>query len=397
MALGGFLLCLLLLATVGQRANLSLTPFARGSSRVLLWGTADYYWKPDVQGWPVGDTPRETSRLQLQKTSERWRAFFKNWDDNRTRTLTWRMSHALLSTDELPSRWLSPRYLSVDKLGRSWWWLIATLLCGAAVATAFGGRNEWRWIPIVIVAGSVPPDCCFGADPRLALPCIPILMLALSAALTSMRWSRWAFGGALSAVFVALVVAHCVPDVATFDFALVRGPHRQIAQKLPGSVFPERGASAIQFRLLQERPCTLGVSVFAGDQLLLRRDPGDGAPWPAFLTAPLNEEETARARANGLTLRIVTDGPDSSGDAFVYYPVIPPLLGGYTTVDGSRDVPSRVRRSGRGESSGLGVVSCKCARAEHEGERGEQRHHDPSERAVDGVHGVEGETEKAPA
>jgi hypothetical protein len=339
-ALGGFLICLLVLAAVGHRVHLPLTPFAGGSSRVLLWGTADYYWKPDVHDWPVGKTPNETRRLQLQKTSARWSAFFENWDDNRTRSLTWRLGHALFSTDEFPSRWLSPRYLRADKLGRSWWWVIATLLCGGAIAAATGGRNDWQLIPIVIVAACVLQGLLFGADPRLALPCLPILMVALSAALSSMRWNGWTAGGALSGAFLALLVVHRVPDVATSDFALVRGPHRQIVQQLPGSAFPDRGASAIHFRLLQEQPCALGLSVLVGDELLLRRDPGDTSPWPAFFAVPLGEQETARARSNGLTLRIVTDGPDSSGDAFVYYPVIPPLLGGYTTVDGSADVPS---------------------------------------------------------
>jgi hypothetical protein len=145
---------------------------------------------------------------------------------------------------------------------------------------------------------------------------------------------------ALAVIVVVLLFVHRVPDVATCDFVLVKGPHRQIAQQVPASAFPERGPSAVHFRLLQEQPCVLGISAYSGGRILLRREPADSSPWPAVFTVPLTERDTAQARREGLELRIETDGPDSSSEAFVYYPVIPPILGGRSSVDGQDHPPS---------------------------------------------------------
>ncbi|MFY9551662.1 MAG: hypothetical protein WAU32_10965 [Thermoanaerobaculia bacterium] len=339
-ALGGFILCLAVGSVVGRAARVPLKPFGAGSSRVLLWGTADYYWKPDVGGWPVGSTPEETNRLQLQKARARWGAFFQDWNANRARSLAWRLGHALLSTDELPSRWMSPRYLRADKLGRAWWWAIAACLTGGALAAAVGGTNEWRFVPLLVLAACAVQSLVFGADPRLALPFLPILAVGLAAVLPTARWDRWALGSAFAVVVVVLLLVHKVPDVATYDFVLVRGPHRHIAQQVPSSALPKGGPSAVHFRLLQEQPCLLGISAYSGGRLLLRREPADSSPWPAVFSLALTEQETAQARREGLELWIETDGPDSSSDAFVYYPVIPTLLRGRSNVDGQDHPPS---------------------------------------------------------
>jgi hypothetical protein len=337
---GGFGIYLVFSFALGRASHLPLNPVGTGFARALVWGTADYYWKPDVGGWPVGSTPEESNRLQLQKARARWGAFFQDWNANRARSLAWRLGHGLFSTDELPGRWMSPRYLRADKLGRAWWWAIAALLCGGAAAAAAGGANEWRFVPCLVIVACVAQGLMFGADPRLALPFLAILVLGLAAVLPTARWDRWAVGSALAVIVVVLLFVHRVPDVATCDFVLVKGPHRQIAQQVPASAFPERGPSAVHFRLLQEQPCVLGISAYSGGRILLRREPADSSPWPAVFTVPLTERDTAQARREGLELRIETDGPDSSSEAFVYYPVIPPILGGRSSVDGQDHPPS---------------------------------------------------------
>jgi hypothetical protein len=337
---GGFLLGLAILGLVGRAIDLPLQPFNRTASRVLLFGTADYYWAPDIGAWPIGNTPAQTSRRQLDKTIRRWEAFFENLDANRVRGLAWRFGHALFSADELPGRWPSPLYRRADRLARQWWWALAILLAAGAAAAAIGGTNAWRFIPAFLAAACVGQGLLFGADPRLALPLLPILMLGLAAALPSARRRTVAAAASLLAAAGCVLFVLRVPDVTAFDFALVRGAGKRITQRIDSSSFPEEGSSAVHFRLAQEPPCPLGLSVFANGRPVLRREPDDPSGWPAYFTALLDDGETAEARRDGLALRIETTGSDSSEAGFVYYPVVPPVLGGRSTVDGREQLPS---------------------------------------------------------
>ena len=80
----------------------------------------------------------------------------------------------------------------------------------------------------------------------------------------------------------------------------------------------------------------LGLEVRGNDELLLRREPADLSPYPAYLTFQLTGRSLAEARKLGLTLEVRTVGAASMNHAFIYYPAVPPLLGGRSTIDGSR-------------------------------------------------------------
>jgi len=163
-------------------------------------------------------------------------------------------------------------------------------------------------------------------------------MLGLAAALPTIRPSRAAVAAGLTAVVAVLLLLRRAPDAATFDFALVRGPGHRIAQRLPAAAFPETGASAIHFRLAQEPPYPLGLVVFANGTPIFRREPGDPSAWPAFFTVPIGERETAAAHREGLALEIETVG--GATGAFVYFPVVPPVVGESSTLDGRYEIPS---------------------------------------------------------
>jgi len=330
--LGGFALCLGISWTLPGRPG-------GGLSRVILWGTADYYWKPDVGGWPVGATPQDTSQLQMAKAKQRWSTFLLGQNGTRRRSLLWRMGHGLLSTEELPNRWLSARYAAADRFARKWWWVIAAAIAGACACAAIAGRNEWRFAPAAILAACLGQSLLLGADPRLDLPFLPLILLGLAAAWPAVGPDRGAIAGALLAAAAVVLFCFRVPDVAAFDFARIQGTGHRIEQALPATAFPPAGAAFVHFRLLQEPPLALGFSVFGNGELLLRREPGDPSPWPASFRAKLGPSGTDRARQRGLDLRIEIEGPDSA-DAFVYYPVAPPALGGRSSIDGQRAIPS---------------------------------------------------------
>ncbi len=337
--LGGFILCVGGLTVLGRLTRIPLNPFG-GSSRVLLWGTADYYWKPDIGDWPVGGTSGESTHLQLAKTRARWNSFFRNWNANHRRSLEWRLGHGILSAEELPSRWNSAHYLAADRFARRWWWAIATILGGLSVAAAIGGRGPWLCAPILVVMALIGQGLLFGTDPRLALPFLPLWALVLAAVLPTVRWGRFAIGGGAATVLLLFLFVRSVPDVAAFDFALVQGPGRRIEQALPSEAFCKSARATVHFRLLQEPPFVLGLSVFANGRPALRRGTANPSPWPASFAVALGEPETAQALHEGLRLRIETEGAASSNEAFVYYPVVPPLFCDRSSVDGQDRIPS---------------------------------------------------------
>ena len=335
----GFLVCLGLLGLVGRKAALALNPLGGEISRVVLWGTADYYWKPDVGGWPRGETAAQTTRLQLARARDRWTTLLATRGENRTRSLVWRASHGLLSAEELPGRWRSAAYMSADRLARKWWWALASILVGASFGAAIAGRNAWRFVSATLVLACIGQSLFLGADPRLALSLLPLLMLSLAAALPAAQVSPGALIVALAASLLVAFTCIRMPDVAAFDFALVTGPRGRIEQTVSASALPAGGPASLHFRLLQESP-TAGISVFANDELVLHRDPAESSSWPAVFSTPLSEEVIARGRRDGLRLRIEIEAPASAEDAFLYYPVSPPVLGGRSLVDGQAALPS---------------------------------------------------------
>lgn len=348
--LGGFGASVLLLVGLARLTALPADPFRVDTSRAFLWGTADYYWQPDVGGWPVGNTAQESRNLRMAKTRERWRGLLRQAPADSRRALLWRLTHSLLSKEELPSRWQVPMYFVFDKWFRRWWWVLATLIVACAAVAALGGRGPWRFVPISIVIASVAQGVAFGADPRFSLIFLPLVLLGLLIALPGVRPRPlpWIGGGLI--VPILFVIARVVPDATASDYAVVRGAGHIVAQHIPADEFPSGTFATLHLRVLKFPLFPLGLEVRGNDEVLLRREPADRSPYPAYLTLPLTGRSLAEARRSGLALEVRTVGAASVTDAFIYYPAVPPLLSGNSTVDGRR-----VLESGYGGTTGGGI------------------------------------------
>ena len=313
-------------------------PAPGATARVLLWGTADYYWRPDAGGWPTGRTPGETARLQGAQLVERWRSNLRDWNENQRRSLEWKALHGFVSSEELPPQWIGGRYQRLDRKLREWWWLTAAILAGLSLLAASGGRGPYRYIGVLAVAFGVLQSVVFGADPRLALPLLPLLAAGIAGALPALRWSAAAIvAGTVTLILLVWRVSR-VPDAAGYDFALVRGHGRRIEQLLPPSLFPASGPARVHFRLYEEPPYVLGIRASIGGALLERR-PLEASGYPAFFSVSLTGPQTAEARSSGAWLSIESIGPPGF-DGFFYFPLIPPVFGHPCRVDGDRRLPS---------------------------------------------------------
>jgi hypothetical protein len=334
--LGGFLILIL----ASRVTRLPLNPLAMSSSQTILFGTADYCWPPDLGVEPVGASAAETARLQTQKAWDRWRAFWKKTPADRTRSLLWRMTHSLVSAEQFPPQWEWPLYVAIDKCVRRWWWLAACAATFAAMAGAVGGRGRWRFVSLTVLAVGVLQGLLFGAEPRYVLPLLPVLILGLARTLPTVRWSvSIAAVGAAPALLLAATVTK-VPDTASSDYAIVRGPGHVIRQEISPSKIPPGETAMIHVRILKPDPFALGFDAMGNGWLLAHREATDPSPHPAYFSWALTGEALRQARERGLQLEIRTTGDASAHELFFYYPVVPPLLDGVSTLDGERRLPS---------------------------------------------------------
>ena len=345
--LAGFVAGSALLIAAGRATGLPTNPFAVNTSKVFLWGTADYYWPPDVGGWPVGKTSEETARLQAEKTKARWRELSSRRNADGARSILWRATHAVLSCEELPSRWSDRGYFLADKFLRRWWWLAASALFSAAAAVATGGCGELRFVSLLLLLASVGQGLVFGADPRLALPFIPVAVLSLAAGRRpEARRRALAASGVTAVLLIAAVIA--VPDAANSDFVILRGPGRRLDQVIGASRFPASETATVHLRLVKPDGIGLGLTIKGNGEPLYERAPEDLSATPAFLSLVLRGPALARARLLGLKLEAVTFGASQTADAFFYFPATPPVFRPACRVDGSENLPSGYGGTTRG-------------------------------------------------
>ncbi|MEP7131856.1 MAG: hypothetical protein ABI914_01750 [Acidobacteriota bacterium] len=347
----GALLCTALLITAGRLTHSPLSPLNVNSSMVLMWGTADYYWLADTGQWPVGPTPEETSTLQARRAGERWAAFLGRGGPDMRRSLVWRFTHSLLSAEQLPGLVPWPRYLEYDRNARRFWFIAATAIAALGIACLVGkGPNPYRAVPALLLSGCVAQGVLFGADPRLALPLIPLVVLAILLALPRRPGPAFLAVAAGCAVALATAIA-TAPDTTSSDFVLVRGPARVLSETLPPGRIPAGEIVTVHCRVLRPEPLRLGVNIFANGTLLVSRDAAEASPFPAFFTGTIGGEVLAAARREGLRLEVRTVGSADSSDAFIFSPVFPGSAFSSTVakLDGSSKLPSGYGGTIRGE------------------------------------------------
>lgn len=334
----GFLAGLLLMALIERSTGLPVNPLSITSSQAILYGTADYAWPPEVGKRPVGRSAAENARLQREEAGRRWRDFFERGDPDRLRSLVWRLTHPILSAEQLPPRWDQPAYVAVDKLVRKWWWLAAALASCAAIACAVGGRGRWRFVALFLLCSAAAQGLLFGAETRYAYPLIPLAILGIVLPLPTIhrRPAVWAAAGATALFLIGIVWK--VPDTVVSDYA-VAGPHDIIRQRIAPSRFAGAKLVTVHLRLLVSPPdARVGYEILGNGSLLYRREPGDTATHPPYVTFSLAEDSLLRARRDGLALEIRALREGTQG--LLVYPVLPPFFGSYSTINTEKRLPS---------------------------------------------------------
>jgi len=333
-----FLAATALAAALGRIRDMSLNPFSVEASTPLLWGAADYYWKPDVGAWPNGATTAEKSLAERQDARRIWETKLRRWSPDDRRALLWKLGHAVFASDQLPPRWQPPAYMKYDKAVRGWWWLAAILLLSGTAAVAVGGRGPWRLAPAIVATTIVLQGLVFGADPRFALPLIPAWFIVIVLALPETRPTRPALAAGAIAAAGCLALIAAAPDVTSSDDAVVRGPE-PLSFTVPARAFAgagERATLHVRFLELSQK-FDRGLTIESGGRVIASYPADPGRPYPPFITAIVEGSLLENARRSGLAVDLRPGGADGP---FFYFPVIAPPWSDPGTVRGNAVIES---------------------------------------------------------
>lgn len=335
----GFVVGLVVLGLVGRATNLPLSPLGMSPSQALFFGSVPYSWPPEIGSWPAGETPEETSRLQVRAASQRWREALLLPRRDRNRFILWKLTHGVLSTEQLPARWDWPPYLRLSELVRRWWWLAMILAISLSVTAAAASDSPWRFAPLCLFLFAFAQSLLLGAETRYTLPMIPVALLGLVLAHRSPKRRPAALAaGAATALGLFWIILQ-VPDTTAADYAVAR-PASRIQQTVPASAFGAWTAATLHLRILAfpwDSPP--GFELFGNGELLFTRGSNDTSLFPAqhsvFLTgATLNQ---ARAKGLELELRVLSEPSQGKG---LTYPVVPAIFSRPSRIDGMTSLPT---------------------------------------------------------
>jgi hypothetical protein len=341
-----FLAATALFTALGRWKDVALNPLSVEASTPLLWGAADYYWKPDAGPWPTGATAVEKGRAERRSARRLWEEKLRRRSFDDRRALLWKVGHAILSSEQLPARKPSGASMIWDKMLRRWWWLAALALLSASAA-ATSGRGPWRLVPALIAAAIVVQGVVFGADPRFALPLIPAWCIALLLAWPEVLLVPRAVAAGVIAPGLFLALLAAVPDASTSDYSVVRGP-APLSFSIPASAFPKTGERAtVHVRFLElSQKFDRGLSIAAGGREIARYESEPGRPYPSSVSALVEGEELDTGRRAGLAIELRPLG--ASAWNFFYFPVIAPPLAEPATVGGVEAIESGYGGTNRG-------------------------------------------------
>jgi len=341
-----FLAASALFTALGRWKDVALNPLSVEASTPLLWGAADYYWKPDAGPWPTAATAVEKGRAERRTAGRLWEEKLRRRSFDDRRALLWKAGHAVLSSEQIPARNPSGASMIWDKVLRRWWWLAAlALLFASAAATSRPG--PWRLVPALIAAAIVVQGVLFGADPRFALPLIPAWWVALLLAWPEVTLAPRAVaaGAITSGLFLALLAA--APDAATSDYSVVRGP-APLSFSIPASAFPKAGERAtVHARFLElSQKFDRGLSIAAAGREIARYEAEPGRPYPSSVRAVIAGDALETGRRAGLTIELRPLG--ASAWNFFYFPAVPAPWAEPATIGGAEAIESGYGGTNRG-------------------------------------------------
>lgn len=295
-----------------------------GLSYPLLEATADYYWRPSIETWPRGDTPREQMRAELWRAAANWKTRLAERGPDSRRELIWRALHGLLGTEFYDARW-SRSYQSATAISR----ILSPFLIAAALASLFcffsGGETGAGLAGLLLVLFLIAQNLVLGPNPRYELPALPALILFGLAAASSGLGSPIPRRLTAIALFLALTAAlYLVRYALDWQWGKIEAPGVKIIQSIPKGALPSSEPATLHIRVAAPLvPTAAGLEVYGPLDRLLYSSLDDRARQRPFITIPVPAWLLQVNQEGSVELSLVSRGGYGS-TSYLLFPVVPP-------------------------------------------------------------------------
>lgn len=296
---------------------------APGVADILVFGSAEYDWRPEIGDWPEASEKGFFQDPRTRRALENWRKTVARGGPDVRREIVWRALHGLFGQEFYDARW-SEAYRAINSAAR----VTAPFLLLAAVAVLLAfSRKAALALSLPLLLLLVLHNLLFASSPRLLLPFLPIVLFFSAEAISSSpHHTREPLGaGALFLVLVALL-AGGARQATSWDWGAIETGGVTVRQRIPPRAFPAHGPATLHLRLAPTDPRSAAHFVVRAEGRELYRSFDEPARHRPIVTIPIPswlQETNAR---QSVELEIVSSGSYPSF-AYVIFAVIPPPFG----------------------------------------------------------------------
>lgn len=299
---------------------------APGIADILVFGSAEYYWRPEIGEWPETGEKDFFHDPRTRRALENWRHTIARGGPDLRRDLVWRALHGLLGTEHYDARWSSTyeRLSTASRITAPFLVLAAAALLLAARLS--GPERENKWVGALLLPLLVAQNLAIGSHPRFVLPFLPVLILlgvlAFRAVATTNAPRRRIL---VTAVFLFLLAATAAnAHVLDWQWGRVESAGVRIRQRIPKGSLPREAPATLHVRIASPVvPSSAHFMVLAPDQTILYRSDDAADRREPAITAPLPQQLLDANRAGAVEIEVVTFGSYGEFD-YLLFPVIPP-------------------------------------------------------------------------
>jgi len=320
----------------------------RGLGHAIVFGSADYYWNPELGTQTQGRSRQEVERLELAQARTNWKTLLRGSGPDVRRQLVWRGFHGLFGTEFYDPRW-SRAYAGAMNSSRVLTPFLTLLAISLFLAIQFGGTNRVpSSLGLLLVLLLVLQNVFLLSNPRFVLPFLPTLyfLAVMSAAPLRLGNSRtWLVAGTSFVLFVGLVATHRF--VLDWEWGRIERAGVTIRQRIPVHSLPRKEPATLHVRIAAPLvPSAAHFEIRGPDREVLYSSNQDHSGQKPAIAVPLSVSVLEANARSDITLELSSLG--SYGEfQYLMFPVIPPPWGAPAARDGSRELsPTTGIRSG---------------------------------------------------
>jgi hypothetical protein len=298
---------------------------AAGAADALVFGSAQYYWRPEIGDWPEASEKSFFRDPRTRRAIENWRKTIARSGPDARREIAWRAFHGLFGQEFYDTRW-SRSYATVDVT----WRIAAPLLVLAAcalllMASLRGPERATGLAGLLLLVLLVAQNLALGSHPRFVLPFLPVLLLLgalVARPLTRASVPRRVMAAAAFLLLLGVTAANA--SVLDWQWGKIESAGVRIRQRIPKGALPAEEPATLHVRIASPVvPSPAHFMVLGPEKTVLYTSENDADRRAPAITAPLPQALLDANAAGAVEIEVVTFGFFGEFQ-YLLFPVIPP-------------------------------------------------------------------------